>query len=321
MMPADRRIIKVTRMSNLQATSSRGLRPRRRLLAAFQRRGEARRSIDWTVITSVVSLITSACAVVFTGLALNSTRDQVIIAREQGEVAEQGHFTDRYNKAIEQLDKAGNDHLQARLGAIYALERLALDSARDQQTIVEVLSAFVRTNTSRTGANGEDIDKCPLSPVRADVQASLTVLGRRRSGQRRTTLIELQKTCLRTAGLPNAQLTGMDLSSSNLGNSNLNEAILAKSYLYGAHLKNSLLRGADLNGTNLTGARLVGADMANADLSRANLTGADLRGANLSGVDLTGANLRDADLTDVRRDESTRIQDVRTNSRTVGKWW
>ena len=47
-------------------------------------------------------------------------------------VTEQGHITERYTKAIEQL---GSDKLDIRLGGIYALERIAVDSERDHPTI------------------------------------------------------------------------------------------------------------------------------------------------------------------------------------------
>ncbi|TKK85217.1 hypothetical protein FDA94_26455 [Herbidospora galbida] len=50
-------------------------------------------------------------------------------------LGEQGHVTDRYTKAIEQL---GSDKLDIRLGGIYALERIARDSARDHPTVMEV---------------------------------------------------------------------------------------------------------------------------------------------------------------------------------------
>jgi hypothetical protein len=60
--------------------------------------------------------------------------------RSHLEVAEQGHITERYTKAIEQL---GSDKLDVRLGGIYALEQIAVDSRRDHPTVVEVLSAFV----------------------------------------------------------------------------------------------------------------------------------------------------------------------------------
>jgi hypothetical protein len=49
--------------------------------------------------------------------------------------------TDPYTKAIEQL---GSGKLDVRIGAIYALERVARDSARDHQTVIEVLTAFIR---------------------------------------------------------------------------------------------------------------------------------------------------------------------------------
>lgn len=56
-----------------------------------------------------------------------------------------GHVTDRYSKAIEQL---GSDKIEIRLGGIYALERLMRDSPNDQPTIIEVLAAYVRQTTS-----------------------------------------------------------------------------------------------------------------------------------------------------------------------------
>jgi len=65
---------------------------------------------------------------------------------------------------IEQLGSTG---LDVRLGGIYALERIAVDSARDHPTIVEVLSAFVREH-SRAPAPSDH-----PRPT-ADVQAAIT---------------------------------------------------------------------------------------------------------------------------------------------------
>ena len=64
------------------------------------------------------------------------------------QIMEQGHITDRYTKAIEQLGKLDNDkpNIEVRLGAIYALERIAHDSPRDHWTIMEVLTVYVRQN-------------------------------------------------------------------------------------------------------------------------------------------------------------------------------
>src|SRR5512144_2911676 len=57
----------------------------------------------------------------------------------------EGQLTERYTKAVEQL---GHDKLDVRLGGIYALERLMVDSKRDHPTIVEVLAAFLREHAT-----------------------------------------------------------------------------------------------------------------------------------------------------------------------------
>jgi hypothetical protein len=72
------------------------------------------------------------------------------IAARTLQVTEQGHITERYTKAIEQL---GSDKLDVRLGGIYALERIAVDSKRDHPTVVEVLGAFVREHSRRHGTS------------------------------------------------------------------------------------------------------------------------------------------------------------------------
>src|ERR1700733_5297753 len=59
-------------------------------------------------------------------------------------LTEQGQVTDRYIKAIEQL---GSDKLDVRVGAIYALERIARDSAADHPTVIEVLAMFIREHS------------------------------------------------------------------------------------------------------------------------------------------------------------------------------
>lgn len=84
-------------------------------------------------------------ALVFTALNFNLLRrnseqtDQW--QRRTFELAEQGHVTDRYTKAIEQL---GSDKLDVCIGGIYALERIASDSARDHPVVIEVLTTFIR---------------------------------------------------------------------------------------------------------------------------------------------------------------------------------
>jgi len=81
---------------------------------------------------------------------------RVLIAQKQADIAEQGLITDRINKAVEQLGAEktikDGDHektvpnLEVRLGAIYALERIAQDSLRDHIPVMEILCAYVRIN-------------------------------------------------------------------------------------------------------------------------------------------------------------------------------
>lgn len=65
-------------------------------------------------VSDAVTAITAIGALIFTGLSLNATRDQIAAAREQNGVVEQGQYTDRYTKAVEQLDRTGPDHPQHR---------------------------------------------------------------------------------------------------------------------------------------------------------------------------------------------------------------
>jgi hypothetical protein len=181
----------------------------------------------------MVTAVTAIGALVFTGLSLNATREQTALS-------EQGQITDRYGKAVEQIGRQDADNLQIRLGGIYALERLAQDSPRDQPTIIEVLSAFVRASTTPALP-----DPCPDDPAirgpAADVQAALTALGRRNPNHDGNTRVDLRRACLAFAELVGAHLAGAELIDTELV-------------------------GADLSGADLSDARLEFADLAVARL-------------------------------------------------------
>jgi hypothetical protein len=89
---------------------------------------------------------------------------QATAARHQADVAQDGLYTSLFTKAVEQLGATRESktsqkapggqkieittttepNLEVRLGAIYALERIAQDSLRDYWSIFEVLCAYVR---------------------------------------------------------------------------------------------------------------------------------------------------------------------------------
>ena len=171
-----------------------------------------------------------------------------------------------------------------RIGGIYALERIAHDSPPDHPTIMDVLATFIRDHSSEQWPPAEPgrVDP-PERATRPDVQAALTVIGRRnpRHDRRWSGRVDLHS----------AVLTRADLRSADLGSADLSGAFLTGANLFGAYLS-----GADLEGAYLTGADLTGADLTGADLGGAYLTGAHLSGAYLSGANL----IRVRDFTDVQ---------------------
>lgn len=223
---------------------------------------------------------------VYTAGSLDATRDQIT-------VSEQGQITERYSRAIDQLGQQGPDKLQIRLGGIYALERIARDSPRDQPTIIDVLTAFVRTSTHPKTLEPSGLS-CPDTPLAPDTQAALTVLGRREvvdDGD----AIKLNNLCLVGANFESANLSDVVLNGTNLQNVNFVGA-----HLEGAQLSQADLSGAQLWKANLSGAHLDSANLTNADLMDSKLVGADLSwitingNTNFVGVNLKGARLENA---------------------------
>src|SRR6476659_2465574 len=94
-------------------------------------------------------------------------------------LSREGQVTDRYTKAIEQL---GSDKLDVRIGAIFALERVARDSPKHHAAVMEVLAAFIREHSRHRWPQAEPGAEPPMRATRPDVQAAITVIGRRNVG-------------------------------------------------------------------------------------------------------------------------------------------
>jgi uncharacterized protein YjbI with pentapeptide repeats len=234
-------------------------------------------------------LLTLGVGLLISAVLLFIARTLVLLRRGQG--------ADRYTKAIEQL---GSKELDVRIGGIYALEGVARDSARDQPTVMEVLTAFVREHSrepwpppdsprttwitwrGRFRAGGRPQERF----TRPDIQAAATVLGRRDA-----------RRDMQPIHLHGADLTGADLRDANLGGADFTEATLRDADLTGANLAGADLRDADLTRADLTEATPRRADLGGADLTEATLRSVDLRGADLHATTLTSATLTRADLT------------------------
>jgi uncharacterized protein YjbI with pentapeptide repeats len=241
---------------------------------------------------------------------------RIAISQQELEATRDQQVTERFTRAIGQLGATDNEgknkKLEIRLGGIYALERIARDSlamenspGRDYSTVMEVLTAYVRENTSQAPVPSEgsseaaspsneataEADKgakqpAPPEPRRptADIQAILDVLSRAQDR------------------VPEEYRTRLNLHEANLyeailRQANLQEAILQGAILQGAIRQEAILQYAELQGANLIRANLQEAKLMRANLRRAKLMRANLTRANLQGAILTRANLQGAILT------------------------
>lgn len=218
----------------------------------------------------------------------------------QVHISREGQITERFSKTVDQLGSPNGD---VRIGGLYALERIARNSAADRNPILFLLGAFIRTHSPwPVGAPGGpqhptatvDEDLAWMRVRAPDIQAAMGVLGRLPSS-RDEPAISLSRVDLRSIALRDARLNGSRFRYANL----------ARSVLTGVWLERSDLTGADLRRADLDHAHLAGAILGRAMLQEANLHRADLSRADLRGANLSEAALEDAVLTSAQADDTT----------------
>ncbi|WP_207344643.1 pentapeptide repeat-containing protein [Arthrobacter sp. E3] len=200
----------------------------------------------------------------------------------------------RYTRAIKQL---GDVSPVIRLGGIKALERIAQDSERDRQTILDVLWAYLRSESPLKRSSG-----VAAGEMKSDTAAAAVAAGRITHLSRPTKLtllpgLNLSGAILDGADLTDASFDGANLTGASFDGANLDGASFSAANLNHAYLNDANLNLANLTGANLSGGDLIGADLSAADLTRANLAGARLLDANLTHANLTGAILTGTRLT------------------------
>lgn len=199
------------------------------------------------------------------------------------ENAERKQIEDRYNSALQQL---GSKEREARLGAIYSLGKIAIDSIefskKNQNSrdfyweIMQTLASYVRGNAPVTKISERSSKAMPT-----DIQAALSVLAWRsrsyKNGEEQP--LELYNTDLRglilkdkdpeegTFNRKGGNFEGAQLTGTNFENANLRGIKFKK-----AILKNAVFTNAYLAGSDFTGADLACADLTNADLGNATVT-------------------------------------------------
>ena len=166
---------------------------------------------------------------------------------------------------VKALELFGSEDESIRIGAIYALERIALESMnRYHLPIMDVLCAYVRKQSSTDEKESGSVEQ-EIQEIEQEIQEILTVIGRRSEEQRKIEGIG-PRIDLRDTYLPSAYLCGANLDSTFLFGANLNYAALAYCSLKGTSLQMSNLKEADLEGANLEDADLNFADLEDTNL-------------------------------------------------------
>ena len=195
------------------------------------------------------------------------------ITRQINNITEKKSITDRLNRATEALGQNHNDGkpvIEVRLGALYELERIAQDSISEHIRIMEIFCTYIRHNKELTS-----ITDGKIIP-REDVQAALTIIGRRdkwsddgkylQKEKEQGYWLDLRNCDLRRTLLDNADLSHANMSKTWFNEVTLEKAVLIETNLSGAHLNNVNLSNADVLNTNFKNTHTKGSFAYKGDL-------------------------------------------------------
>ena len=224
-----------------------------------------------------------------------------LVADRQAQTARQVLLNERYQKGAEML---GSEVLSVRLGAIYAMERLAEEHPEQYHVqILRLFCAFMRLPTKDQSLESAqaDIEPGTLLGMRPDVAAVMEAISSRSALR-----VELERKAgfrldLRGAELPLAQLLNADfanafLQHANLSHTNISGTDLSDAFLDYADLSGAMFSNVSFTRTRLLSANLSGALLQDLDLSMTSFHRANLSRANFHGADLSSAIFQDASL-------------------------
>ncbi len=117
----------------------------------------------------------------------------------------EGHVTDRYSKAVDQLGNRENSSV--RIGGVYALERIGGDSPKDCATILDVLGSFVRERSKALRERQDEPNE--------DVVAAIKVAGRL-LGSAPYVVLDLRGVDLRHCDLSNMRGSQVDYTDAKM---------------------------------------------------------------------------------------------------------
>jgi uncharacterized protein YjbI with pentapeptide repeats len=173
------------------------------------------------------------------------------------------------------LARLENQDIRSRLAGISDLAQIAQEYPQFHWVIMVLLTDFIRYHAPYLPQE-QVLNNCNIT-VRVDIQAAMTVIGKRDTNQ---------DPINEQLDLSHTDMQGINLNGVNLEHANLYQVNLQAANLSGANLSKAILSAANLQGANLNLVNLEGAI-----LSAANLDGANLEGANLDQASLYLAKL------------------------------
>lgn len=191
-------------------------------------------------------------------------------------------------------------NLEVRIGAIYALERIAKDSLRDHIQIMEILCAYVRGNAPATDTQPDPslVHGAPIPTPRADIQAAIRTIGRRSEKQ-----IELEVMNRFRLDLRNCNLSGVDFRNGDFSAALFHLSRFEAANFQGANLEGSQFNHALLNYAQFWDANLKGTNFDYttinkphgpmfASIHRGKIYGISVVGADLSAIQFAPKDLK-----------------------------
>jgi hypothetical protein len=243
--------------------------------------------------------------------AIQQARTATRRHHEQTRADQQRRVTESFSKAVEQL---ASEKMEARLGGIYTLERLAIEA------IAQVRPLPWRRRLLRPPSRNHTPPADPLIDLYWTVMETLTGFVRERTRPEAERLVKpldqrIAKQAFllwENAGKPEGrsdEFWAEAVEQEKYGEPPATDiaavlAVIVRRPAEGQAREE--LRGwrFDLRATDLCGANLTGARLADATLFGTHLDRSDLRGAHLTGATLWGAHLADANLTRAHLDRA-----------------
>lgn len=242
---------------------------------------------------------------------------------EDVKISQSNSLNSIYTSAVAQLGEnidTDTPNYSVRIGAIYALERLARDNEEYHQEVMNVLCSYVRINSrNRRGSVAENINERSLGNIEnmnhmvisyVDVQEALSVLGRRDISLDKNEL-DLSGCRLYMIQLGEAGWDGVNFSNVQFYNMTIRNCSFEKSKFLGSTFNNCGFYESFFEEAKMAGAQFNNCIISKTSFEKSNLEQVKIQGqgsvlyeVNFENSILNNLNVIDAELTSCKFNNS-----------------